>query len=258
MRRLVGALACVSAVAAAEPKKPKPIDVTKQIDNLDVFKDDIGNYYVSPRPDISYKEAEAWVFFGDGKTMYQQRVIGSSLTGGSHYQWSVWAPRARGLTAAIIDLDAGVLAVQCRPKEGKRPLTQLKADEAKTVLQRARFYPPLWTHQAHLLARDDDAVYYYVDALRDEVGGNGYRLFVGPKGAMKEVPLTNTAIDTAGEIFATKTARLKLDAKNGKTAFWIKGDTKTELTVVDAFENRYLVYRELGIYGQLGAVCDDQ
>jgi hypothetical protein len=31
-----------------------------------------------------------------------------------------------------------------------------------------------------------------------------------------------------------------------------------ELTVVDTYDNRYLIYRELGIYGQLGAVCDDQ
>ncbi len=258
MRRHLIALVCVSSVAAAEPKKPKPIDISSMIDNLDVFKDEIGNYVVSPRPGIEYKAAEQWVFFGDGKSMYQQRVIGSSLTSGQHYQWDVWAPRAKGLTTGLIDLEAGNLAVICRPKEGKHPLKQLAADEAKTFLKRATFYPPLWQRQAHLLARDDDAVYYYVDELREEYGGNGYRLFVGPKGAMKEVPLVNTATDTAGEIFATRSGQLKLVASANGQAFWTKGGKKTELTVVEPAANRYLIYRELGIYGTLGAVCDDQ
>jgi len=257
MRRHLIALLCVSSVAAAEPKKPKPIDISPMIDNLDVFKDDVGNYFVSPRPGIELKAAEQWVFFGDGKAMYQQRVIGSSLTDGRHYEWDVWAPRAKGLNAAIIDLNAGTLAVICRPKEGKHPLKQLAADEAKTMLKRASFYPPLWTRQAHLLARDDDATYYYVDSLRDEFGGNGFRLFVGPKGAMKELPVANTAVDSAGEIFATKSGQLKLVAQDGK-AWWTKGGKKTELTAVDVFANRYVIYRELGIYGALGAVCDDQ
>ncbi len=258
MRRHLIALLCVSAVAAADPKKPAPIDVSKMVDGLDVFKDDIGNYYVSPRAGLDWKDAEQWVFFGDGKTMYQQRVVGSSITSGQHYQWNGWAPRAKGLTTAEIDLNAGKLAVSCRVKEGKHPLTQLNADEAKTLLARAKFYPPLWQRQAHLLARDDDAVYYYVDALREEYGGNGFRLFVGPKGAMKEVPLVNTATDTAGEIYATKSGQLKLITNQNGGAYWVKGGKKTELTVVDVYANRYLIYRDLGIYGTLGAVCDDQ
>ena len=257
MRRPLILLVCAASVASAEPKKPKPIDISSMIDSLDVFKDDVGNFYVSPRPGIDFKDATQWVFYGDGKAMYQQRVVGSSLTSGQHYMWNVWAPRAKGMTTAEIDLNKGVLAVTCRVKD-KRPLTQLNADEAKTVLKRAAFYPPLWQREAHLLARDDDAVYYYVDNLREEYGGNGYRLFVGPKGAMKEVPLANVATDTAGEIFATRSGQLKLVANEGGKAYWSKGGKKTELTVVDPWPNRYLIYRELGIYGQLGAVCDDQ
>ena len=68
---------------------------------------------------------------------------------------------------------------------------------------------------------------------------------------------TSLASDSAGEIFATKAGRLKIiTAKDGK-AYWIKGGQKTELTVVEPVDNRYLIYRELGIYGQLGTVCDD-
>lgn len=260
MRRPLIVLACLSSAGAAtaEPKKPKPIDISTMIDKLEVFKDDVGNVYVSPTPGVAADDASKWVFYGDGKAMYQQRVIGESLTSGQHYTWNVWSPRAKGLATAEIDLNKGVLAVQCRLKD-KRPLTQLNADEAKTLLKRAAFYPPLWQHQAHLLARDDDdAVYYYIDELREEYGGNGYRLFVGPKGAMKEIPLANVATDTAGEIFATKSGQLKLVANEGSKAYWSKGGKKVELTIVDPWPNRYLIYRELGIYGSLGTVCDDQ
>lgn len=52
MRRHLIALVCVSSVAAADPKKPAPIDISKMADGLDVFKDDVGNYYVSPRPGL--------------------------------------------------------------------------------------------------------------------------------------------------------------------------------------------------------------
>ena len=36
-----------------------------------------------------------------------------------------------------------------------------------------------------------------------------------------------------------------------------KGATKTELVVVPIEHNRYLIHRELGIYGRLGVVCDE-
>jgi hypothetical protein len=238
--------------------KPKPIDITPVIDKLDVFKDDLDHFYVSPRPGtVAFEDAGAWVFFGNAKAMYRQRVIGSSVEGGKHYEWNLWSPRAKGMNAASLDFSDDAMALSCTQKS-KRPLSKLKADEARTFLQHATFYQPLWTHQAHLLARDDDATYYYVDELREEFGGNGYRVFVGPKGAMKELPLANIATDTAGEIFATKSGQLKLISGEGKKAYWIKGGKKMELTVVDTYDNRYLIYRELGIYGQLGAVCDDQ
>jgi hypothetical protein len=276
MRLSAFACICLCSTALAAPAKPdhvappppdrriatekaKPIDIKPVIDKLDVFKDELGSYYVSPRPDaMTGEDAQAWVFFGDGKTFYQQRIIGSSLQSGQHYEWYLWAPRAKGMQAAMLELETGKLAIECRHKDGKRPLTQLTAAEAHTVLAKAAFYPPLWQRQSHVLLRDDDAIYYFVDELRDELGGNGYRVFMGPKGAMKELPMTNVATDSAGEIFATKSGQLKLIAGTDGKAFWIKGGKKTELTRLDPQDNKYLIYRELGIYGPLGAVCDDE
>ena len=71
--------------------------------------------------------------------------------------------------------------------------------------------------------------------------------------------MTNVVSDSAGEIYATKSGDLKIvtDGNSGK-AYWKKGQAKSDLTVLDLLPNRYLIYRELGIYGQLGALCDDQ
>lgn len=263
MRHVVIALLLVG-VAHAAPPKAKTIDVKPVADKLAVYKDDLGNYYVSPisRAFEKSDEASKWVFFGDGKTMYQQRIIGSSQDD-KGLAWSLWSPRARDMAAASLTLHTNNNFIACRASSqvdgpGHRVLMQLNADEAATFLKSAKFYPELHTRAAHFLARDDDARYYFVDALRDEHGGNGFRVFAGMKGAMKQLPMANMARDTAGEIFATKTGQLKIVAGRNGTAFWIKNGKKTELTIVPIFENRYLVYRELGIYGSLGVVCDDQ
>jgi hypothetical protein len=261
------ALACVAGSALAKPApdvlhpgdKPKPIDVKPVADKLEVFRDELGNLYIVPKPDaFSFDEAQQWVFYGDTKTVYRQRIIGASQEGGKDYEWSLWAPRAKGMSVASIGFYDNEYTLKCRhAKDGSRVLKQLNADEARTVIQHATFLPALWQRQAHLLARDDDGVYYYIDELREEYGGNGMRVFVGQKGAMKELAMTNVVADSAGEIYATKTGQLKIVKGQDGKALWIKAGKKTDLTLLEPTDNRYLIYRELGIYGQLGAVCDD-
>ncbi|HSD89921.1 MAG TPA: hypothetical protein VLB44_20460 [Kofleriaceae bacterium] len=275
--RLVVALLAITASAYAGPKKAadkpaekaadkaaeKPIDLAPVIEKLAAYKDDVGNYYVAPQPALlpDMKEAEKWVFYGDGKTMYRQWVVSSAKVKGG-VDWYLWAPRAKDMTTADLQILGKDMFMQCRPVGGggKRPLTELTGDEAQTLFQRAKFYPPLWTRSARFLARDDDANYYYVDSLKDELGGKGYRVFIGLKGAMKQISITNMASDTAGQLYATKSGQLKIShAKEGNdSAFFIRGGTKLELTIVPVTDNRYLIYRELGIYTQLGTVCDDQ
>ncbi len=248
--------------AGADPKpakpgdKPKPIDAKAVAGKLEVFRDGEGSYYVSPKRGAFPDGAEQWVFFGDGKTMYQQRVVGYGADD-QGYDWSVWSPRARGVQQASFNAKAVKPSVQCTQKD-PTPLTPLSVDEAKAVFARATFLPPKWQRQAHFLARDDDGTYFFVDRYREEYGGKGFRVFSGQKGAMKELAMTNVVSDSAGEIYATKSGDLKIvtEGSAGK-AYWKKGQTKNELIVLDLYANRYLIYRELGIYGQLGALCDD-
>jgi len=258
MRQHLIVVAALAGSALAEPKPDAKIDVAPMASKLDVFRDDTGMFFVSPAASATDKDLDKWVFYGDGKTMYQQRVIGSS-TDGSHRSWIVWAPRVKGIQNASIDLTPSAMEVRCtNHKEGKKALTELAADEAKTFLAHAVFYPPLWRRTAHFLARDDDGTYYYVDQLQDQYGGKGFRVFVGPKGAMKELAMTNVVSDSAGEIFATKGGELKIITGTDGTAVWKKGEKKLPLVVLDLWKNRYLIYRDLGIYGALGVVCDDQ
>jgi hypothetical protein len=245
---------------AADPKKPKAIDVKPVLGKLLAWRDEVGNYYVTPAPDSfsELDEAGTWVFYGDGKTMYQQRIFGSGAEPGGLTNFFMWSPRAKRNGAAI-EVHAGKLTVECTQEaKDNRVLNELKADEAKTFFAKATFLPPLWQRQAHFLARDDDATYYYVDQVRDELGGNGYRVYVGMKGAMKEMSMINIASDSAGEIFATKSGQLKIVAGSDGKAYWIKGGKKVELTVLEPSDNHYLIYRELGLYGKLGAVCEDR
>jgi hypothetical protein len=235
--------------------KPKPINAKAVAGKLEVFRDGDGSYYVSPKRGSFPDGAEQWVFSGDGKTMYQQRIVGYGADD-KGYEWSVWSPRARGLQQARFAA-TDKPSVQCQQRDSK-PLKLLTVDEAKAVFARATFLPPPWQRQAHFLARDDDGTYFFVDRFREEHGGKGFRVFSGQKGAMKALAMTNVVSDSAGEIYATKSGDLKIvtEGSAGK-AYWKKGQTKNELIVLDLFANRYLIYRELGIYGRLGTLCDD-
>lgn len=261
MRRalIVVALAGVATAAPHADKKPKPIDAKANADKLDVWKDDVGQFYVVPHFGAfkDMDEAGTWVFYGDGKNMYQQRIVGAATTSGSTYEWAIWAPRVQSMNTANVEVKDGKLVVSCGVKD-HRTLAQLDAAQAKSFIGKAAFYPPLWQRQSRYLARDDDGVYYFVDEMREEFGGQGYRVFVGPKGSMKEQPMTNVVEDSGGFIFATKSGSLKIIAQNKTdTAQWVKGAKKTELTKLEPGDNRYLIYRQLGIYNAIGTICDD-
>lgn len=235
----------------------KPIDVKPMIEKLDVYKDDVGNVLVTPKPLAIEKDAETWVFYGDGKMMYQQRIIGSGASG-DKLDWAIWSPRVIGLPMAQVSNDSSGAEVRCRAGKDAQKLVPVAPDKAKAILTKAKFLPPLWERQSRFLARDDDGVYFFVDVLREDYGGKGHRVFVGKKGSMKQQTMTNIVSDSAGEIYATKAGDLKIITGTDGKAFWKKGAKSTELKQLDPQDNRYLIYRELGIYGTLGVVCDDQ
>ena len=246
----------VANLASAEPT-PRGVDIKAYKDKLIVLKDADGGIYAV----VNEHGAEPHVFFGDtSKVLHEQILEGARGRDGDGWNIAIVAPRTTyPFMGQIIRRKDGSFMRSCGEKL-QAELTQLGGTQAKDVIEKAQFLTTSMMRRAYLLARDDRGVYYYVDVLRDVYGGNGHRVFVGKKGAMKQMALTDVTSDTAGDVFATKSGDLRLvrtivDAKEKATAHWIRGERKNELVYLDVYMNQPLIYRELGLYKIPGTVC---
>jgi hypothetical protein len=250
-------LLALSTSAAADPK-PKPVDIKPFRDRLVVLTDaDGGIYVVLPGSD-------GRVFYGVGgknKNLYEQIVFGYSSDGSTGaWDYAVWAPRVPRLQPGSVQRKADGSYSKWCGSGNEVGLTEVTGDRAKAILDKSNFMTSAIIRRPYLLARDDAAVYYYVDVLREQYGGKGYRVFVGKKGAMKQKPLTDVASDTAGDVFATKTGDLRIvrDVSDGKqTIAWVKGGKRSQLVALDVDANSALIFRDLGIYGFIGSICEN-
>jgi hypothetical protein len=248
--------------AEARPKKKKvkdePEDISSYKKDLVVLSDEDGDIYVLESKWGAGGDEHAF-FFGDGKVMYRQRVFGGGSDGQTgRIDFSFWSPRVDN-SGTVGRTDKGEYYLSCsRAADAEQEtLKKLSDADAKKVLDTASFRKFFWKRQAQALARDDSGNYYYVDRMRDEQGGKGHRIFAGPKGALKELPMTNVVSDSVGEIYATRKGELRFVTEPNK-AWWIKGSVKTELTIIPIEDNIPLIYGDLGVYdGSLGTPCDD-
>jgi hypothetical protein len=171
----------------------------------------------------------------------------------------VWAPRVPNVQPGSVGRkNDGTFRRWCGG-DNHTELTELVADKAKAVLDKSAFLSTAMIRRPYLLARDDGGVYYYVDVIRDQYGGKGYRVFVGKKGAMKQRPLTDVATDTAGDVFATKTGDLRIVREVGEgkpSVTWVKGGKRSSLVTLDPEANSRLIYKDLGVYGFIGSICE--
>lgn len=267
---LAQSIANPAVQSALAQVKPAPLELTaEQKAALKVITDGQGHY-------IFYDSKKPWgepFFYGDGKVMVKTRVYGGGASGDESFDSYFWEPRiARGTgdSTSFFMKDSGKkFAVEC----GKRTtsFTPVAGDEAKKLVEAATFSPPTWTRIPERLLRDDKGTYYLVDRLRTEESHDrrDFRLFVGARGKMKQLPLKDIVDDSEGMIFSTKNGELRLifaarghGEDPGKTDFkWIEGKAKSELTDVplDISTNSRLVYVDLGPYAgqRLGTPCDD-
>lgn len=250
-------LLALTTSVAAEPK-PKSVDTQPFRDKLIVLTDaDGGVYIVSPGDD--YK-----LFYGVGgkdKNVYEQVIIGRYSDGSTGaWDFTVWAPRVPGFQhGGVARKPDGSFWKTCGSKH-EVGLSELTGDKAKAIIDKSKFLTSAMVRRPYLLARDDSAVYYYVDVIREQYGGKGYRVFIGKKGAMKQKPLTDVASDTAGDVFATKTGDLRIvrDISDGKqNVAWVKGEKRSALVSLDTDANSALIFRDLGVYGFTGSICEN-
>lgn len=264
---VVVALIVASPVGAAladekKLKEPEPIavDLNPKKEPVIVLKDaNGGTYVVVGDPATTSKKA----FYGTGKQLYEQITIGGSRDGDA-WGINIWAPRIPELRpGGIMKRKDGTYFKSCDGMDDA-VLTEITGDKAKAVLEKSQFLSPGLVRRPHLLARDDMGIYYYVDMLSQRHGGKAYRVFVGKRGAMKQLPLVDIAMDSAGEVYSTKTGDLRLvdtaqNAETGakKSSVWVKGGKKTELFILDLDVNSPLIFKELGIYKLVGGICDN-
>ncbi len=245
-----------AGIARAEPT-PQKIDIKPFRDELLVLNDSSGNLYVVRPPKFGSKDP-AFVWFGQhGKPLYGQRVV-ARTNNNAAWEVSIWAPRITGIRPGTFQRKAdGSFEKTC----GDQPtvaLTQLTGDKAKTVLDKHVLMTEFLQRRAHMLARDDSGTYYYVDRLMGSLGGKSFRVYVGKKGAMKLLPLSDVASDTAGEVFSMKTGDLRLDRRaDVQKMAWIRGEKRTELITLDVDANSAVIFSDLGIYPFLGTICDN-
>lgn len=241
--------------AAADPA-PQPVDVKALKAQALVLADAQGGVYVVFRGD------DPKVFYGpNAKAVYEQRIVSSSSNGDGDWEFGSMAPRVAGGAhlGMLAHKKDGTYEKSCNGKDDTG-LTELTGDKAKAILDKTPFLSSAIIRVPHLLARDDAGVYYYVDKISKLYGGKGYRVFVGRKGAMKQMPLTDIASDTAGDVFSTKSGDLRLvrnNESNKQTTTWVKGEKRIELVYLDTDDNSVVIFKDLGIYTFLGTLCDN-
>jgi hypothetical protein len=266
MRALV-ALGLLLPAAAAGAGKELVVDVPAEIrERLFVVTDGAGVYWIYPdarldqsipQPNVDRRE---FIFVGDGKTFRRARPERGGLIGGKYFYWLLWDPRVEALDGVGIYLDeSGKHGVYCGKKDLK--LTRLAAADEKAMVAAARFVEGPFGRQEYALARDERGIYYYVD--RGLGPTFDFRLYVGPRGAMKLQKMKNVVRDSAGDVFASRSGELRLvlnKADGKREGFWVKGKKRTPLVTLPLDENEGLIYNDLGVYVGIpyGSPCDDK
>jgi hypothetical protein len=216
------------------------------------------------------------LYYGDGKTFHRVPLPPWVLTGEDFFEPRFSAPTKnsnfRGLDMRLFssvnhDVSKQSCSVSCGPRT--TPLSIMDDPAKKTLLGAASYEAPLQTRAPHRLARDEEGRYFYVDKGNTPETEKSFRLYVGPKGAMKLQKMTNAVADTEGEIFTTKSGSLRYVTDRQKPPTWMQGKKKITLTIVpiesvdektgEPINNYQLIYNELGVYlgEKLGNPCDD-
>ena len=259
-RYLIATYVGLCAIYQARAEAPSPsVDVTAYRDKLVVLGDGKGHFVdVTPMPGD-----ERALFYGDGKTFYQVRLVGMRRNG-DKWEHAFAEPRltegAREEGSGYVAFDGKSYRVDC----GKRTttVTALPAADAKTLLSQAQFLRSPRKFRPYALARDDRGTYYYVDRGYHPEDKQRFRVFVGQKGNLKQQQMTSLVNDPSGDVFSTKTGTLRLVLnKDPQELKWIHGKKPSLLTRVPLDFNTMIasIYNEFGVYTgeRLGTPCDD-
>jgi hypothetical protein len=245
---LLFAAAPAGAHADATTSSADAIDIAPVKSKLKILADGKGHFVAL----VPFQLDNSRIFWGDGKSFWQQRIYASGTTGTRSFSASFWEPRGYG----GVEFEGGKYRVECDKRTTE--LKPLPDDAAAAMIDAAKFWKVRWRHQAYALVRDDRGVYYYVDRLREPEHSRSFRFWIGQKGSMVQQQMVNVVSDSEGDIFATRTGELRL-VLGRRESTWIHGHAREPLTVVPVENNTAMIYSDLGVYTgmPLGTPCDE-
>lgn len=262
---LVGAMAMVPSGPARGGPAPSGDEVLKiepaSRAKMNVCTDGKSHYVV-----LAPHEGQARsMYYGDGKRLVQVRMPSSLVAGGwfldPRFYNKTLNDNFRGVDLRMysaVEFDAEKKTCEVRCGERTVALQILPADKAQSLLTGATFLPTQRQHEPYAVARDDFGTYYFVDHGTTPQTEKKFRLFVGPRGNMKQQQMTNVVSDSEGDIFATKTGSLRLILGRSESS-WVESEKPRRLTLLPLEKNLGVVYNDLGVYAgeKLGTPCDD-
>jgi hypothetical protein len=213
-----------------------------------VGKSDSGRFMVIDPDNMSQS-----MYLGDGKVMHR-------LAQGAQDS-EVWSTTSSGSYVRRVSKGIRVACSEVGPVIYK-PVSDARRLE---ILDHARFEEPLWRREAFGLARDDRGIYYFVDHLQEEFGGKDFKVYIGPRGQLRETTLLDVVDDSHGTIFATKSGKLRLiltvDLPGEQEVIessWIARKKIKKLMVLPIRNNKALIYQDLGVYDgeYFGTPCE--
>jgi hypothetical protein len=253
---LLATLPTVAHAEAPPSADGDSIDVSAYKEKMKVLSDGKGHFVTLMPFTIGDGPDTGYLFYGDGKTFHAQRRYSGGRSGDESFDNTFWDPRVASGYQASFGFHDKKWTVQC----GER-ITELKPldkAEGQKLLDAAKFTSTRWKRKAYALARDNGGIYYYVDRAREPDDSKDFRVFRGPKGAVKPMKMVNVVNDSEGDIFITKAGKLRLVLDKHEST-WAEGAKSVKLTPLDVGDNHILIYSELGVYTgeKLGTPCDD-
>lgn len=248
----------IACAESAEPPPGTPVDVSPVAAELVFTTDGKGHYLAAiPFPKDSWAPS---YYSHDGKRFVAVAITGGGSSGTEKFDKIFWDPRVQARWQAGFGWDSTApegqkWSVQCHDR--KTFLQELAAADKAKLLANAQFVTATWDRRAYALARDNTGIYWYVDRGVGEKAKQ-FRVFMGPRGRLKPMPLVNVVSDSEGDIFATKQGTLRMVLGKSES-LWAKGKQEQKLVQLPVADNRLLIYTDLGPYlGQrLGTPCDD-
>lgn len=254
------------ASLAVEPPWGKESNLGERmlLEATSVCTDGKGHYVVvAPK-----EEGGLQLYYGDGKAFVEVAPPQGPISATSFLDPRFYNKTAnenfRGMDMRVyshLSLDAKEKSCSLQCGEREIPLTVLEGEQAREMLRKASYAPNPQKYVPYALLRDSRGTYYFVDRGFHPSESKNFRVFIGPRGALKQQKMTNIVSDSEGEIFSTKSGDLRLVLDRQLNPVWIARSKKqVELRSVPVAENLPLIYNELGVYtgARLGTPCDDQ